>query len=59
MHYHPCKENVVEDALSRLSMGSVAQVEEEREEIVNDVHMLAHLRFRLISIIDSGVTVNN
>ena len=29
MHYHPCKANVVADALSRLSMGTVAHVEEE------------------------------
>jgi len=33
VHYHPGKANVVENALSRLSMGSVAHVEEERKEI--------------------------
>ena len=31
VHYHPAKANVVADALSRLSMGSVAHVEEERK----------------------------
>ena len=42
-HYHPGKDNVVADALSRLSMGSVAHVEEERKDLVKDVHRLACL----------------
>ena len=32
VHYNSSKENVVADALSRLSMGSVAHVEEEMKE---------------------------
>ena len=59
VHYHPCKENVVEDALSRLSMGSVSHVEEERKELVKDVHRLARLGVRLMSILDNCVTVQN
>ena len=59
VHYHPEKANVVADALSRLSMGSVAHVEEERKELVKDVHRLARLGFRLMSISDSGVIVQN
>ena len=43
VHYHPCKVNVVADSLSRLSMGSVVQIEEERKELVKDVHRLARL----------------
>ena len=43
VHYHPRKANVVADALSRLSMGSVAYVEEKRKELVKDIHMLALL----------------
>ena len=31
--YHPGKANVVGNALSRLFMGSVAHVEEERKEL--------------------------
>ena len=50
MHYHPGKTNVVEDDLNRLSMGSVSHVEEERKEIVKDVHRLAHLEDLLMSI---------
>ena len=57
VHYHPIKVNVVCDALSRLSMGSVAYVEEERKELVKDVHRLAHLGVRLINISNNGVTV--
>ena len=34
VHYHPGKANVVADSLSRLSMGSVAHVEEEKQELV-------------------------
>ena len=41
------------DALSRLSMGSVAHVEEKRKELVKDVHRLARLGVRLMSILDS------
>ncbi|WMV08283.1 hypothetical protein MTR67_001668 [Solanum verrucosum] len=52
VHYHPGKANVVADALSRLSMGSVAHVEEERKELAKDVHRLARLGVRLISISD-------
>ena len=59
VHYHPGKANVVADALSRLSMGSVVHVEEERKELVKDVHRLARLGVRLMSISDNGVTVQN
>ena len=71
VHYHPCKANVVADALSRLYIGSVAHVEEEMKdlvkdvhklarlgaELVKDVHRLARLGVRLMSIKDNGVTV--
>ena len=47
------------DALSRLYMGSVAHVEEKREELVKDVHSVARLGVRLMSISDNGVIVQN
>ena len=50
VHYHPGKDNVVGDALSRLSMGSVADVKEEKIELVKDAHRLARLGIRLMSI---------
>ena len=43
VHYHLGKANRIVDALSRLSMGSVAHVEEERKELVKDVHRLSRL----------------
>ena len=57
--FHPGKANVVADALSRLSMGSVAYVEEKRKELVKDIHWVAGLGVLLLSILDSGVTVHN
>ncbi|WMV45672.1 hypothetical protein MTR67_039057 [Solanum verrucosum] len=59
VHYHPGKENVVVDALSRLYMGSVAHVEEERKELAKDVRRLDRLGVRLMSISNGGVTVQN
>ena len=59
VHYHLGKENVVAYSLRRLSMGSVAHVEEQRKELVKDVHRLAHLGVCLMSISESGVTVQN
>ena len=59
MHYHLGKGTVVADALSRLSMGSVAHVEEEKKDLAKDVHMLARLGVRLISISDGCIIVKN
>ncbi|WMV09145.1 hypothetical protein MTR67_002530 [Solanum verrucosum] len=55
--YLPGKDNLVVDALSRLSVGSVAQVEEERKELAKDVHRLACLGVCLTDTSDSGVIV--
>ena len=44
--YHLGKANVVADALSRMTMGSVSHVEEEKD-LVKDVHRLARLGLRL------------
>ena len=59
MHYHTGKVNIVVDALSKLSMGSVAHLKEEMNELVKDVHRLTHLGVRLMSISDNGVTARN
>ena len=50
VHYHSGKANVVADSLSRLSMGSIAHVEEEKKELVKDVLRLARLGFCLMII---------
>ena len=57
--YHPVKTNVVANALSRLSMGSVAHVDEENKELVRDVHRLARLGVQLVDSIKDGVMVHN
>ena len=59
VHYYLGKVNVVVDALSRLSKVSVAHVEEISKELVKDVHRLARLGVRLMSISDSGLIVLN
>ena len=41
--YHPIKSNVVADALSCFSMGSVSHVEEAKINLVKDVHRLDRL----------------
>ena len=46
--YYPDKANVVADALNRLSMGSVAIIEDEKEELVFDVHRLTQLGVQLV-----------
>ena len=57
LHYHPGKANVVENVLSRLYMGNVAHVDEERKELAKYVHRLSLLGVCLMSISDGGVTV--
>ena len=56
VHYHPCKANIVTDALSRLSMGSIAHVEVEKKELAKDVHRLARLGVRLVDLTSGGVS---
>ncbi|WMV24300.1 hypothetical protein MTR67_017685 [Solanum verrucosum] len=53
------KANVVADALSRLSMGSIAHIEEGKKELVRDVHRLARLGVHLVDSTKGGVMVHN
>ncbi|WMV09771.1 hypothetical protein MTR67_003156 [Solanum verrucosum] len=46
--YHPGKAHVVVYALSRLSMGSVSHVKEDKKELVHDVHRLTRLCVRFV-----------
>ncbi|WMV29361.1 hypothetical protein MTR67_022746 [Solanum verrucosum] len=57
--YHPEKVNVVVDALNQLSMGSVSHVEDDKNELVRDVHRLAQLGVRLVGSNEGGVVVHN
>ena len=40
VHYHLGKANVVADALSRMSMGNTTHIEDEKKELVKDIHRL-------------------
>ncbi|WMV18493.1 hypothetical protein MTR67_011878 [Solanum verrucosum] len=57
--YHPGKANVVVDALSQLTMGSVSHIEEGKRELVQDVHRLTRLGVRLMNSTKGGVMVQN
>ncbi|KAH0652933.1 hypothetical protein KY289_030611 [Solanum tuberosum] len=57
--YHLDKANVVADALSRLSMGSMAHIEDKKKELVRDMHRLARLGVHLVDSTKGGVTVHN
>ncbi|WMV54863.1 hypothetical protein MTR67_048248, partial [Solanum verrucosum] len=57
--YHPRKVDVVVDALSRLSMRSVAHIEDDKKELVRDVHRLARLRVQLVESTKGGVMFHN
>ena len=59
MYYNLGKANVLFDAIIRLSMGSVAYIEEQRKELVKDVHRLARFGVHLMSIFESCVTNQN
>ncbi|KAH0669077.1 hypothetical protein KY289_023570 [Solanum tuberosum] len=57
VHYHPGKANVVADALSRVSMGSLAHVDIGDREMAREVHRLARLGVRLEEVGNGGVVV--
>ncbi|XP_049406260.1 uncharacterized protein LOC125869904 [Solanum stenotomum] len=57
--YHPGKTNVVAGALSRLSMESVAHIDDDKKELANDFHRLAQLGVQLVDSTKGGVMVHN
>ncbi|KAH0680772.1 hypothetical protein KY284_021857 [Solanum tuberosum] len=57
--YHLGKANLVADDLSRMSMGSVAHVEDEKKELVCDVHRLARLGVQLVDSTKGGFMVHH
>ena len=58
VHYHLGKVNVVANAFSRMSMGSTTHIEDEKKELVKDVHRLARLGVRLVDSTSGGVSVH-
>ena len=59
VYYYPGKANVVVDALSCMTMGSVSHIEEGKKNIVKDVHRLAKLGVRLEDCSNGGFIVQN
>ena len=57
VHYHLGKANVVADALSRMSMVSKSNIEDEKKELVKDIHRLVRLGVRLVDSTSEGVSV--
>ncbi|XP_070042649.1 uncharacterized protein [Nicotiana tomentosiformis] len=53
------KANVVADALSRQSMGSLAHVEDEKRKLTREIHQLACLGVRLVNSGNGGVVLQN
>ena len=59
VQYHPGKANAVSNDLRRLSMGSLAHVQEQSKELVKDVHMLSLLGILLMNLLDTGKLIQN
>ncbi|WMV29802.1 hypothetical protein MTR67_023187 [Solanum verrucosum] len=57
--YHPNKENVVADALSRLSIASVAHIKDRKKDLFQDVHRLVGLDVQLFDSSKDVVMVSN
>ncbi|XP_069151906.1 uncharacterized protein [Solanum lycopersicum] len=57
VHYHPGKANVVVDTLSRMSMKSTDHVEDEKKELVKNMHRLDRLGVWLVDSPSGGVLV--
>ncbi|XP_070015506.1 uncharacterized protein [Nicotiana sylvestris] len=53
------KANVIADALSRRSMGSLAHVEAEKRQLTREIHQLAYLGVRLVESGNGGVVLQN
>ena len=49
VHYNPGKANVVPDALTRMSMGSIAHGEDEKKELVKYIDRLEYVYFYFIA----------
>ncbi|XP_070032142.1 uncharacterized protein [Nicotiana tomentosiformis] len=59
IQYHPGKANVVADALSQKSMGSLAHLEAHQRPLAKEVHWLASLGVRLAGFCEGSVVVQN
>ena len=57
--YHPGKANVVADALSCMTMGSVSHLDEAKKDLAREVHRFARMGVRLEISPDGGAIVHH
>lgn len=57
--YHHEKAKIIDDALSRLPVGSVAHVQDEKKQFISDVYGLAQLGVQLVDSTEGCVMVYN
>ena len=49
----------MDDSLSRLSMGIMSHIDDDKKELVNEVHQLSRLGVRLVDTLSGGVSVHS
>ena len=57
--HHPGKANVVVNALSRMTMGSVSHIDEAMKDLVKDVHKFSRLGVRFEDSLNVGHMVHH
>ena len=57
--YHPDKDNMVANALSRINIGGVSQIDEAKKDLVKEVHKLASIEVRLEGFPNGGSIVHH
>ncbi|XP_069152797.1 uncharacterized protein [Solanum lycopersicum] len=58
VHYHSGKANVMDDALSRMSMGSTTHIDDDNIEVVKEIHRLERLGVWLVDSTSGGVSLH-
>ena len=58
VHYHPVKANVVANALRRMIMGSIDNVEDDKKDLTKEVQRLTRPGVRLVDSTSWGVSVH-
>lgn len=57
--YHPTKANILADVLSLMYVDSVSHVEDEKKELICDMHRLASLGVQLVNSPKGGFMVHH
>ena len=59
VYYHQGMNNVVAYTLSRLTIGNISHIDDEKKELVKDLHLLARMGVRLTDSSSGGFSVNS